>query len=75
MGGPSSTAHATGSNPWEWTIYPPIVAYAWATPPPIPPSIAAVAGDNPDLTARLSISAEVKMSTAPLVEASIHAWG
>jgi hypothetical protein len=52
----------------------PIVAYAWAIPPPIPPSMPAVAGETPnDLREYLSISAEVKMRTAPLVEASIHA--
>lgn len=34
-----------------------------------------VAGEKPDLEAHFSISDEVNMSTAPLVDASIHAWG
>jgi hypothetical protein len=52
-----------------------MVAYACAIPPPIPPNIPEAAGLTPKLlTAYFSISAEVKIRTAPLVEASIHAY-
>ena len=51
----------------------PMVAYAWTTPPPIPPSRPAVPGLTPRSIVRFSISAAVKRRTPPLVDASIHA--
>jgi len=51
----------------------PIVAYAWAIPPPIPPKRPAAAGLMPIPTIPDSISEAVNSNTAPLVEASIHA--
>jgi hypothetical protein len=51
----------------------PMVRYACAIPPPIPPMRPAAAGLSPAAIVRVSISDAVKMSTAPLVEASIQA--
>lgn len=56
--------------PW---CYLPIVAYACAIPPPIPPSKPAEPGLIPWFLATFSISAAVKRRTAPLVDASIQA--
>jgi hypothetical protein len=51
----------------------PIVAYACATPPVMPPNKPANAGLIPAVSDAVSTSEAVKINTAPLVDASIHA--
>jgi hypothetical protein len=50
-----------------------MVAYACATPPVIPPSKPANAGLMPAASPAVSTSEAVNTSTAPFVDASIHA--
>ena len=52
----------------------PMVAYAWAIPPDIPPSKPATAGLIPMPRVTVSTSDAVNIRTAPLVEASIQAY-
>jgi hypothetical protein len=53
--------------------YAPMVAYACAIPPDIPPSNPAAAGLIPIPKMAVSTSEAVKISTPPFVEASIQA--